>query len=802
MTPRFLEAMWQDVRFSLRALRSHRVFSVVALFTLALGIGANTAIYSFVHNIVLKPLPYPEPDRILSINGFSSPANFTDLIREGRQVSAVAAYNGFTRYLTEDATAQLVTGANVSPRFLEVLGVTPQLGRDFQDADDVEGANQVAIVSDRLWRTQFGADSSLVNSTIRINDEPVTVIGIAPAIIDAPFDRDLYMPFQWSDATRATRNSRFINVYARVAPGSTAEAATAEIEALHERIKAEYPDIEGRFTASVRTLKESLIRNDRQLLLTLGGASLLVLLLACANVSHLLLARSETRGMELAMRAALGGVRGRLVRQLLTESLVLGLIGGILGAALAVLGTRGLLALFGTSLPRSAEVAVEGPVLLFALATSILTGIAIGIIPAIRYGRVEPSQELRKEGSRSGGGRSAARTTIMVAEVALALVLVSGAGLFLRSFLEVSNVDPGFETAGVLTVQVQLPTYRYTDLIERRALYTDLENRLTSDARILSAGVTNKLPLTAGRNNVTKIIPDEDTSIEANWVELRYVSAGFFDALGIPLVSGRHLVSTDRVDDPPEDFSTLEVPVVINQRLAEFLFPGQDALGRVIRSDQLGNAGLRVAGVVGSVREFAADEEIPYALYFHHYVGGSAWMYVTVQTEGDPMSAVEPIQSALAEIDPAIPIGSIRTLEDVRSASIGDRTLAVYLMGSFASLALILSAIGIYGVTAYNAVQRTREVGIRMALGAEGSQVARMMVTQGASLAAIGIAIGLVGAIALRSLVEGLLYQVSPSDPFTLGAVSVVLAGVVLLACYIPARRASSVQPVEALRHD
>ncbi len=797
----WIDRIWQDIRYTLRQLDRARGFSAVAILTLALGIGANTAIFSFIDHILLRPLPYPEPDELVQVmSGFSSPGNFLDLEEQATTLTHVSAANNNIGNLTEEGQPQELQVASVSVNHFNVLGLNPFLGRFFVEEDDLPGASAVTVLSHGFWTRVFGADSALVGSTISIDGEQAEVIGIAPPEVARPFLRDLWTPLNWTAETETQRNSRFLFVYGRLTPEATLESARSELTALHGRISEEFPGLEDGFSARVQLTKDAIVSSDRPLLLMLGGASLLVLIIVCTNVAHLILARSEGRTQEFAVRSALGVGRGRLVSQLLTESLVLGALGGVAGIALAYLGVAWLVRVFGDSLARSEVIGIDLRVLGFTLGLSLITGVLVGLAPALQARHIKPQAELARGSGRSSG-RSRLRTALLISEVALALVLVAGAGLFLKSFLHFYDLDLGFDPDQAIASQVSLPGYRYSDQTEWQIFFQNYLDEVRGMPGITSAALVSKLPATPGRTNVTRVNPVGSNEPEVNWVERRIISPGYFETMEIPLVAGRDFTDSDRLvipDELPED--PVEMPVVVSRNVAEGLFPDSDPMGQLIWSDQLEGLEMRIAGIVENTREFGPLEPAPPILYVSHLQFPRSGLFLMVRSE-QPLGAMSTsLQQRLQEADPLLFFRSSRTMRDVVSDSTGDPRLMVSLLGLFAGLALVLSAIGIYGVTSYTTAQRTREVGIRMALGAESSQVTRKILGEGVRSGALGILAGLGGVVALKGVVRNLLSEDASFDFAIYAAVAATLVLVVLAACYIPARRAAATQPVEALR--
>lgn len=796
-----VERVGQDIRFAGRQLIRRPGFAATAILTMALGISANTAIFSFIDNIVLRPLPYPDSDRMVRVErGFSSPGNFSDLARESTALSSVVAVsNGSVEYIGDDGRDRFPS-AYVTPQFFEVLGIELHLGRGFTEDDGTDASEPVVILAHSLWETAFDADPEIEGRRLLIDGVEHSVVGVAPVGVRRPFTRDLWIPYRWSTSDRQIRGSRFLEVYGRLENDASVEDAQAEAERIFEEIRSADPETERGFTARIVSLKESIVAGDRVLLYLLGGAAGLVLLIACTNVAHLMLAGHESRIQEFAIRSALGGGPRRLVSQLLTESLVVTVVGSLVSIVGAFVIIEILTRIFEGSIVRGDEVSLNLTVLGFAILVAIVTGLIVGIVPAHRASTVEPQAELQRGGTFKASKGSGVRVSLIVSEVALAVLLVVGAGLTLRSFWQVYQVDLGMNIEDVTTVEVQTPARTYSERDTIVAFYATFLERLRERPEVESASLVSKIPLFHRATNVTTLRPVDDDERMANFVELRYASSDYLETLQIPLVEGRDLDEGDTLRYTTPERDEARVSILINETLANQLFPSGDAIGRTVVSDQLAGAIMEIVGVTSDFREFGPERAVPPIILFGSRQWSPSWMTAVVRSGGGS-DVTEIVNGVLAALDPEVGMGEARSLRQVRSDTIGDQRLfTLSLLVVFAAIAIGLCAVGIYGVTSYRTSQRVHEMGIRIALGADSGQVVRLVVGQGLVLSAVGILIGLGGVTALRSLVDGILFEISWLDPLTYLSVTLIVAGVSVAANYFPARRASRVEPVEALR--
>ncbi|HYU34645.1 MAG TPA: ABC transporter permease [Thermoanaerobaculia bacterium] len=811
-----MDTLWQDIRFGFRTLVRNPATSIVALLTLALGIGANTALFSVVDGVLLKPLPYPEPDRLVLImesnpaRGFprysDAPPNFDDWRRQNRMFEAMTAIHEHRFNLTGGEHAETVQGAQVTPEFFRVLGIRPSPGRGFLAEEGRPGGARVAVLSRELWQRRFGSDPGILNRQVEIDGESTTVVGVMPPGFGLPSQSEIWTPLVW-DFKPETRGGHFLQAVGRMKAGVTLEEMRAEMAALAARLERQYPESNTGWTTLLIPLSDVLVEEVRPALLLLLAAVAFVLLIACANVANLLLARLASREREIAVRTALGAGRARLVRQMVTESLVLFLAGGALGLLLAFWATRVLVALYGRDLPREQEIGLDGRVLLFTLGLSLATGLVFGLVPALSATRGKLFGAL-KEGGRAvaGGARGRlVRDLLVVGEVAVALALLVGAGLLLQSFARLRAVDPGFRPAGVLTAEIALPAKKFSDDGRRIVFTQELLDRLQAIPGVESADTVSPLPLT-GYDHVRAYVvqgrPEPPPGAETT-THVRLVTPGFFRTLGIRVLRGR--VFTAR-DDPAS------VPVVlVNKTMADRTWPGEDPVGKRLtfggsapRSEWVWN---EVVGVVADIHHQALDQEADAEVYvpqLQNPVGGP--LSILLKTSGEPTRLAGAVRQAVRAIDGDLPVERVRTLKSLVAESLSGSRFQAVLLGLFSGVALFLAAIGVYGVISDSVVQRTHEIGIRMALGARRAEVLRLVIRQGMSLVLSGVALGLFLSVLvlweLSDRIGILLYKGRALDPPTLAAVSLVLLAVALVANWLPARRAMRVEPSVALRSE
>jgi putative ABC transport system permease protein len=810
-----MQTLWQDLRYGARMLLKKPGFTLIAVFTLALGIGANTAIFSVVNAVLLRPLPFKNPEQLFTLRerypdlGEATPAagNYRDWQAQNRVFAQMAIYDPYRKFnLTHEDRPERIAGAAVSASLFAVLGVGPARGRVFLPEEEQPGRDQVVIVSHELWRRRFASDPDMVGKTITLDGVNRTVIGVMPEgfqfpggsgtynRIHTPPPAELWAPLALDAARWGQRSSHYLSAIARLKPEISIEHAQTEMDAIQQRLKQQYPNDAVGSHVNIVPLMAQVVGAARPALLILWGAVALVLLIACVNVTNLLLSRATARKKELTIRAALGASRLRVIRQLLTESLLLALAGGAIGVILATWGIEALSAIIPDDFPRRQEIAIDRWVFGFTLLVAALTSLIFGLVPALQSSRTDLTASL-KEGGRSaseGGPRNRARSLLVMTETALALVLLVGAGLLIQSLLRLERVNPGFNPERVLTMELSLSQVRYPRA-QRAAFIQRLVERVRAVPGVSSVGASTHIPLAGGNSNWAVGIEGRPSSPGTpNNADYRAVTPEYFNALGIPLVKGR--VFSDR--DGPESPRVF----VINETMARRFFPNEDPLGKRLRLGYSDDTG-EIVGIVGDVKHIGLDAKVREEVYSPYYQP-PFWLDITLvaRATGDPMSLASAVRNEVRAVDKDQPVTSIRTMESVVAGSVAQHRFRTLLLGLFGAIALLLAAVGIYGVISYAVTQRTQEIGIRIALGAQPRDVLRLVVRQGMWPALAGLGAGLIGAFGLTRLMKDMLFVVRADDPVTFALVTVLLAAVALLACYIPARRATRVDPMEALR--
>ena len=797
-------------------------FTIVAVLTLALGIGANTAIFSVIHAVLLRPLAYNKPQQLVAVHGLVTLRGLNEINTSAPEylsyrddlpsIEDAAAFWPINLNLTGSGTPERIQSSIVSHNYTDVLGVKPVLGRSFAAQDDGGGLGYVALISYGLWQRRFNGDSAVIGTVVRVDDDPMEIIGVMPRDFRHPLERGGARTEMWGiiDPVGSTppfinnRRARVFEVYARLKPDATLERAQAELEVLTARFKRDFPDdypaADG-WNATMIPLTERVTGEVRPALLVLLGAVGLVLLIACVNVANLLLSRATARGREIAIRTALGSSRSRLVRQLLTESVVLALSGGVLGVLIAVEGTAALARLAELYLPRAGEIHVSGVVLGFTALLSITTGIAFGLLPALQASRPDLQSGLREGGRGASAGRTRARLrmSLVVAETALAVVLVTGAGLLLRSFERLVSVDPGFEPEQVLGLQVWLavpndaPKGRFYTHEQRRDFYSRIRDAIAQTPGVRDAAIVSMLPF-RGRAVIRFDIEGRPQAPDApaQTAEWRSISPTYFATMGIPVLRG------PRIPDLRDSAST--ATVVINETFAEKHFPGENPVGRRIQLGGPQAPWIAITGVVGSVRQLTLETPPREEVYVSYRLRSPHETAFVVRTEGSPADYQAAVLKAIHSVDPEQPVFGLTPMEQLLAEAGAPRRFSLLLITIFAGLALVLSAIGIYGVMAYTTAQRQHEMGIRLALGALPADVLRLIVRQGMRLVAVGLGLGLAGAWALSRVLQGQLFEVTTADPVTYAGAALLLGLVALAANYLPARRASRANPLASIR--
>ncbi len=820
-----------NLRYYLRALRKSPAFTITAIVTLALGIAGNSAMFSVIHAVLLKPLAYRNPDRLVYFSKDDPPRNvfdaqfgliqFDEMKAAARSFTALGAYgaNAENTSLSRDEKPEALKGARVSANFLDILGVQPLLGRSFLPEEDTNSGPSVAMISAELWKRRFAADPSVIGKTAALDSTAYTIIGVLPPRFEFPFagvDVWFTKPSHWSALPPRYWNVPLLKGFGRLKPGVTLQQARAEIEMLDRNYIRAHPSPHPGVMRLV-WLKDRLVQNVRTLLWTLFGAVGFVLLIACANVAGLLLARAKSRSREFAVRAALGAGRGRLIRQLLAESLVLAVLGGALGALLARWGLSALANIStlqnptrpgGLFLPGAHDIQLNGVVFGFTVALSIATGVLFGLFPSLKISRPDVAAELRESGAmagrvssgRRGIFRLSARDLLVIGQVALSIVLLIGAALLMRSFAALQNVNPGFQPANLLTMKIALPTARYDTDPKKAAFFGDLVQRVQALPGVRGAAMTMSLPTTTWiRTNINRIegqpAPDENDPLFA---VIQSITPGYFRTLGIPLIRGREFTARDNTPGAPP-------AVIVNENLARRIWPnypsGVNPVGLHLGEGYDKAVGwLQVAGIAANIHEGGLASDTTPEFYVPCIVHPPQTAYLVLRTHGNPLSFAESVRQQVLAIDPDQPVSDIKTMQSVLDATLGQRRLTMWLLGTFAAVALLLAVIGIYGVIAYSVAQRTQEVGIRRALGAQQSDILRLVVAQGFALSLGGVALGIAGAFALTRVMKNLLFHVSATDPATFAGIAVLFLLVALAASYIPARRAARIDPMAALR--
>ncbi|MGA9768287.1 MAG: ABC transporter permease [Blastocatellia bacterium] len=812
-----METLWQDLRYGVRMLLKNPGFTAVAAITLALGVGANSAIFSVVNGVLLKPLPYKAPEQLVRVFETCaefpkfpiSPANFLDYREQNQVFDDFATFTRSDLQLAEGDRPARLTAMMVSEGYFRLLGFEPILGRDFLPSDEQQGNGQVVVLSNRLWQSRFDSDPQIIGKSIKLNGDLFTIIGVMPSglqhvggdyhSLPHAENIDLWWPLPL-DRMRNRRGSHFLNAIARLKPGVTEQQAAAQMNEIALRLEQQYPNSNKDWRIKLIALREEIVGQVQPMLLVVLGAVGFVLLIACVNVANLLLARATAREKEIAVRVALGAGRWRITRQILTESLLIAFLGGLLGLALGVLGVQGLTAFSPDKLPRLQMIGIDGRMFAFTLAIALLTGIIFGLVPALNISKANLNEVLKDSSRGATGGlrHRRLRGLLVVAEVALAFVLLIGAGLLMRSFIFLQRVDPGFNPHQVLTASIDLAYKRYEDRLVRESFIQRLIGQVQTLPGVRAVGASTDLPWT-GYDENTSIIIEHRTLSKDDDPHARYhsVSPDYFPAIGVPLVAGRFFTERDSADAPRT--------LLINQSMARRYWPGEEATGKRLSftDPPTEKDWMTVVGVVGDVKDTPEAAAAEPAFYWP--VAQNIWqreLFLAIRADVDPFTLVESVRREVLAIDKDLAIADVNTLEQIAGGALNEPRFAFLLVGIFAAVALALATVGIYGVISYSVSQRTHEIGLRIALGAQQRDVVKLVVRQGVVLALTGVVIGVGSALALTRLMASLLFGVGSADPLTFTSIALLITIVSLVACYIPAHRAMKVDPMIALRSE
>jgi putative ABC transport system permease protein len=810
-----MTTLLQDLRYGIRMLFKSPAVTCVAVISLALGIGANTAIFSVVNAILLKSLPYTDPDRIVlawgnmpSENSNRSQVSATDVADWRSQNSVfedVTTYQSYRPIMSGIGEAERIPGMGVGDGYFKIMRIEPILGRAFTSEEQIDGQDMVVILSYGLWQHRFGGDPNVVGKSVLLNSRPHTIVGVMPAelhslpttLIDAP--AEFYRPVG-ENYDSEQRSARHLRAIARLKSGVTLAQAQLEMDVISGRLEQQHPRHNTGYGVRLVSLPEDSVGGLRQTLLLLFGAVAFVLLIACANVGNLLLARSTARQKEIAIRAALGAGRTRLIRQFLTESMLLAVLGGGLGLLLALWGTGFVESLGSRVTPLLHGIDIDSRVLGFTVVISLLAGIVFGLAPALHVSKPDLNESLKQGGRTSGSdfGRNRLGGSLVVSEVAMALVLLVCAGLLIQSLMRLRDINPGFNPENMLTMNVTLPGVKYPKSANWITFYRNLVDRLEALPGVQGAGVTSVLPFSGNFDGRSLVIEDHPKPPgQEISVDLYITTPGYLRTMAIPLTKGRELAEQDTESAP--------MVTLINETMARDLWPNQDPLGKRIKfpgSEKTPQTWRTIVGVVSDVNQFALDKKPPMQIYLAEAQSPTSFMTLVVRTVSDPKTMIASVRQEIRAIDPDQAVYGIATMEELLSNSISLRRFSMLLLVVFAAVALTLAALGIYGVVSFSVTQRTREIGIRMALGAARGDIVKLVVSHGMALTLSGVAIGLIAAFGLTRLMTSLLYGVSATDPVTFAVISVILTGVALGACFVPARRATKVDPMVALRYE
>ena len=801
-------ALIQDIRYGVRMLARSPGFAAIAILTLALGIGANTAIFSLVNAILLRPLPFRQSQQLVVMFGHTaqirrtgiSYADFEDWRKQNRSFAGLSLWQSQSVNLTGQERPERLRGSFVSANFFQLLGISPAMGRTFLPGEDEPGRDRVVVVNYSLWQNRFGGDRNFIGKHLILNGAEFTVVGILPANFDFPVDTDrdeIWMPITaYPNLSRERKETNLIAFGLRN-PGVTLAQAQAELSLIARNLAKEYPDADGQRDALVTPLQEIVNEELRPLLLVLSAAVGFVLLIACANVANLLLARAAAREKEMALRAALGAGRLRLARQMLTETLLLWIAGGAFGLVAGAWALPALLASAPVTMPPGISIKLDGTAFAFTGLVTALAGLLSGLGPAVQFSRPDLNQSLKEGGKISGesAGPARLRTVLLVAQVASSLILLAGAGLMVRTMMRISGVDPGFQAQNLLTLEYRLPQVNYPLGVLQWNFHQRVVERVSALPGVRSAAISQGVPFSGNIGNEPVILLDRPPAVPGQepLMELNVTDSHYFATLGIPLIEGRTFSEGDRAGTTPV--------AVISRTIAERYWPGRNPIGKQIELlDEKKPA--TIVGVVGNIRQRNLEDAAPGQLYFAYAQNPNIFATLIVRTERDPMSMANAVRQAVWSVDGDQPMWKVRSQEFLLARSIGDRRYLALLLTVYSGLALLLASVGIYGVLSYSVSRRIREIGVRMALGAQKGDVLRLVLFQGMARVLAGIVFGWLGALGITQLMSKLLYGVKPSDPLTFITGAGILAAVALVACYLPARRAMRVDPMVALRYE
>jgi len=815
-----MSGFWNDLKHGCRVLLKARGFALSAIIVLALGIGANTAIFGIVNGVLLRPLPFAEPDRLVQlwhtppqkqfpgVPRFAlSAGNYLDWQAQNTVFSSSAVYRFWRFRLTGNGEPQMVRAARVEPTFFSLLGTRPLLGREIGVSDDVSGGQHVAVLSYQLWKSQFGGDQQVVGKSIHLDGDAYTVIGVMPPSFDKPESALLWVPLVWTAQERAVRGEHSMAAVARLKPGVTVQQAQAQLDGIAARLAEQYPADSAGWGAAVVPLREETVGDVRRPLLMLFGAVVFVLLIACANVANLMLARTVDRRKEIAIRTAFGARRTRIIRQVLSESLLVSVAGGALGLIVAQWGTELVVNYFGASMPRLADIKMDGAVLAFAFATALVSGTVAGVAPAWRLSKSDPNEALKQGLGRLDSPSTGTRTraVLVVTEVALSLVLLVGATLMIRTLWNLRSVHPGFVSDRVLTMRLGIAANEFSTEAQQVQFYEQLLQRVRALPGVQSAAVTDDLPLEGG--SMQPVAVEGQPTVEMAHqpeVSVRLLSPQFMKTMGIPIVRGREITDADTATSAPV--------VLVSESMAKQFWPNEDPIGKRLTLTFFPKQVRQVVGVVGDVKDRGLDNQDPIStLYWPltQFYAPQAWgkframgLALAVRTASDPASVAPAVRNAVREISPATPLTDVRTMEELVAESLSPQRFNMLLFAAFAGLALVLATVGLYSVVAYATRQRVKEIGIRMALGAARTDVLGAIVLDGLRPTVIGIAIGTVAAVSLSHVLATVIYGVTATDVSTYVVVAALLGSVGVLASIIPAYRATLVDPVRTLRDE